>query len=1781
MSPSGRLPTPDFYDDDDRLPATRQEAIDHILQIRRWQEDSGFLTSRAFQGMLKTLSENLTTTTSRFIYELLQNADDLDYGGASPQVHFTYDVEKRHLLVESNEIGFKKKNVRAICSAAESSKNTQRGCGIERRLIGEKGLGFKSVFKVASSVWIRSGHYSFRFDRDGELGRIRPIWDDDFPAEEYAAGLTTAILLKIASPTHDRQTGTSDPMDLVLQGLENLKPGHLLFLSKAKEVKVGKVVGSGALRSFIRGSTATAKPTAVFKADHIPPHRNTLLPVSLYHNDVINQQVAFRHLVTDLPDTPERPRCLESEVTLVFPLKIPLDEPPESQMVYAFLPIRDYGFKLSIHGDFLLVPSRESIIDNVWNRALVEGVCRALVNAIPGFHRFGYHELFYRWPLLLPPGPTRSDIFEPVQNRLRDLCSLNPVLEDSQGRLVCASQLKIVPTRLKDQDGRNILPAAYSTQHLISDKYPARIHAKLQALGVPLLSPEDFLADLGGFISNFPTEFRGMPVSWHNALCKALHSLLDTHREIIETLEIIPVHDKTWVSFKGRRLYLPSDVDLKLPVSISPLGIDLDIRQNADRAKFFQALGARIADKMSFCDLLLQEHQPDVPNQRFLALTLQDRIEDFVFLYRANWKPKNNDIPELWCAANVDPSKIWRLSWVYLPDKDPYSASSLAKETRLTLLFLHDLYLKTFSQLPGGLLWLSDTLKARRFLRVVQPGPLDWGVNTHRLHSDFKALLQRDPIKGLELLQHHWEFYRSWFVPTTQNGYEWTFSEEDIKSIHTFSSTQSELTNDLSMLEFPCHGGSMARLMDTALPRQSLLVLADQRLSYHCSEDHSLFCWICDIIKSMLARPGPRPVRSDRLLRVNEPEDKSWDFLRHFGVHVEPEPKVFLDYLVQLSGRATTQRDMEQLYEQLESSILKYGHKERDMKDIRSALNGKNYIYIPRRGGQTVGWWAPASLCVWDGPPCLRYIQRIKTFYPHRDNLFRNLLEISNANLNNLLLEVSHLDVSDTEHIKALLVQISQQLQVSAHDLDRPDFSSCAMFPVRLTGKKSMTVVLRSAEEEWCIPEERLHIEALSGVAPLSILDAGFFEMDGMEALVMELGLKERLVSRRLAGQETDKGDAVQHVAFEEVLRGKALYLAELIPNTISGLSFRRKKTQLVNVQVYSCTRINIKLKVKVNGKEVKGVPIKSRVAKEVVDDSLRFYIIDTRKSIPVHWLSELLVEFCGIKNNQDIQLLMQILNSNDDEIIRDELEYRRERMAVVRRPAEALGDTDGHVSANIMLTELEEEESSESESEVEAVPEPEPQPEPQPEVQPEVQLEPQSESEPEPEPENEADQSSLHPQRVSIVLRHSRSVDTGFEEVKRAKEPWKFLQVQEHETARPATTSKRSEHEDFIAMCYGHSHLDSPEVFTQFALDLLYRAGYRKSSPFCTWMPSEIHDRDPQATKRNSITTWSAVNQGFHAGSPLGLSATFKGPESTTTPPVLTLKGVYIDTVHACFDLDLRPDSRTLDLASILHRLRKFLAPLHPDPNPDNEDSKDQWRRDLYLLELLTGDSEIPAATRNPTPLSRFIDTHQQANNPTPPQTPSDPSHRWFTPFAQQILALHPDDDRRILEPEVQANLDKVKATALAFLSRFPDPAVCITVSPENNTFFAGIVPGAAKPGDRVFVPHGSKVPFVVRRKSSGRPRQVSSVSQGSSVPQVPRESPSAKPPAFAKIVRRASMRTSFGLKWKSKALGGGLGRKKSKGGDLDQGTMTEFSPTGGLDSGVGSMEDVVAGGL
>lgn len=98
------------------------------------------------------------TSHTRFIQELLQNADDCEYGeDVVPE--FSFHQSQSKIVTEYNEIGFTRGNIRSITAIGESTKNHLMNQ--ETAKIGEKGIGFKTVFAIASAVQIHSGMYHF------------------------------------------------------------------------------------------------------------------------------------------------------------------------------------------------------------------------------------------------------------------------------------------------------------------------------------------------------------------------------------------------------------------------------------------------------------------------------------------------------------------------------------------------------------------------------------------------------------------------------------------------------------------------------------------------------------------------------------------------------------------------------------------------------------------------------------------------------------------------------------------------------------------------------------------------------------------------------------------------------------------------------------------------------------------------------------------------------------------------------------------------------------------------------------------------------------------------------------------------------------------------------------------------------------------------------------------------------------------------------------------------------------------------------------------------------------------------------------------------------------------------------------------------------------------------------------------------------------------------------------------------------------------------------------
>lgn len=117
--------------------------------------------------------DNDSYINERFMYELIQNVDDCKY--ASPddcKLTIDFDIDKDIIKLEYNELGFRPKDVIAISDIGNSTKNhhkslDQKETGLDKQdlqEIGEKGIGFKSIFGLANNVVIESGYFKFFFD---------------------------------------------------------------------------------------------------------------------------------------------------------------------------------------------------------------------------------------------------------------------------------------------------------------------------------------------------------------------------------------------------------------------------------------------------------------------------------------------------------------------------------------------------------------------------------------------------------------------------------------------------------------------------------------------------------------------------------------------------------------------------------------------------------------------------------------------------------------------------------------------------------------------------------------------------------------------------------------------------------------------------------------------------------------------------------------------------------------------------------------------------------------------------------------------------------------------------------------------------------------------------------------------------------------------------------------------------------------------------------------------------------------------------------------------------------------------------------------------------------------------------------------------------------------------------------------------------------------------------------------------------------------------------------
>jgi hypothetical protein len=270
----------------------------------------------------RAIARELYTREPRFVYELIQNAEDNSYSSAqidAPYISFTLTPDA--IIVENNETGFTKQEVRSICKVGDSTKTGRVG------YVGEKGIGFKSVFQVARKVRIQSGLFDFYFEHlpsDTGMGMITPINEQDGPG--YYDG--TRMTLTLLHP-NDFSKRSAD-----LLGIPDVL---ILFLSKLKRIEV----------SVLDSDNGTSSSIIHESHDGDGKEGSTMRVLTRTDDEIFQKYFHVeKRMIQGLPQDAARKNRDSAEVVLAF--QTASDSRPifEPQLTFAFLPIGSFGFKV-------------------------------------------------------------------------------------------------------------------------------------------------------------------------------------------------------------------------------------------------------------------------------------------------------------------------------------------------------------------------------------------------------------------------------------------------------------------------------------------------------------------------------------------------------------------------------------------------------------------------------------------------------------------------------------------------------------------------------------------------------------------------------------------------------------------------------------------------------------------------------------------------------------------------------------------------------------------------------------------------------------------------------------------------------------------------------------------------------------------------------------------------------------------------------------------------------------------------------------------------------------------------------------------------------------------------------------------------------------------------------------------------------------------------------------------------------------------------------------------
>lgn len=377
----------------------KEKFIKDIFNKRGATADDASLISRAIN---KLAGDMYTDLSERFVFELLQNADDMpkDNNGVNVKLHLL----ENNILFIHNGLPFSKDDIRAITDIGNSTKKKNPS------QTGYKGIGFKIVFQESENVLIKSGGFSFSFDKnhpyydalkrsiyegltnDEIPWQLKPIWTENYRYDDEIQSNTEFMSnnteVAIAINTNRVSQFRTDITSLLQE------PRFILFLRNIKSIKVDGISRPVEITKSKSGKAISLKSNNEHLSDWLT-FDDIEIKISNEVKEAIVSDKAVPPKLKEIDSTKLNFICqvIEDKITPIA---------PETSFLFTYLPtnVNDYKFPFLVNADFLTTANRQSIhVKNKWNLFLFEEIGRNCINWIAEISTTEYKATAYN---LLP-----------------------------------------------------------------------------------------------------------------------------------------------------------------------------------------------------------------------------------------------------------------------------------------------------------------------------------------------------------------------------------------------------------------------------------------------------------------------------------------------------------------------------------------------------------------------------------------------------------------------------------------------------------------------------------------------------------------------------------------------------------------------------------------------------------------------------------------------------------------------------------------------------------------------------------------------------------------------------------------------------------------------------------------------------------------------------------------------------------------------------------------------------------------------------------------------------------------------------------------------------------------------------------------------------------------------------------------------------------------------------------------------------------------------------------